>query len=90
MEQQAERVVPDWKEKSLGIVWSFTIMVLAVLDIRLHGRSNDSILLYLTDCILGAWRKKPLICCRQVLVYKHERRSHLAYMFVPYFQLNFS
>jgi hypothetical protein len=37
MKQQAERVVPDWREKGLASVWSFTIMELVVLDIKLRG-----------------------------------------------------
>jgi hypothetical protein len=74
--QQAEKAGPDWREKGLVSVWSFTIMELAVLDIKLRGRLSKKIILYSTDCGLGAWPRKPSICCRKALVFEHVNPLH--------------
>jgi hypothetical protein len=70
--QRAEKAVPDWREKGLASVWSFTIMERVALDIKLRGMSSNEILLYSTNCSLGVWRRKPSICCRKALVFEHE------------------
>jgi hypothetical protein len=74
--QQAEKAGPDWREKGLVSVWSFTIMELAVLDIKLRGRLSKKIILYSTDCGLGAWPRKPSIRCRKALVFEHVNPLH--------------
>lgn len=74
--QQAERVVPDWKERSLTSDWSFTTMELVALDIKPRGKSSNRCFLDSTDCHPGAWPRKPSICCRKALVYRHDYALH--------------